>query len=55
MDWQERAVAETPGASSAYLVAVAFTGMTSLERSLIGRESGSLMRFSKRSILVPES
>jgi nucleotide-binding universal stress UspA family protein len=47
-----RAIIQTADEVDADLVVVGSTGMTSLERALIGSESENLMRFSKRPVLI---
>lgn len=47
-----RAIIQTADEVGADLLVVGSTGMTSLERALIGSESEHLMRFSKRPVLI---
>lgn len=47
-----RAIIQLSDEVDADLVVVGSTGMTSLERALIGSESESLMRYSKRPVLL---
>ena len=47
-----RMIIQTADEVDADLIVVGSTGMTSLERALIGSESENLMRFSKRPVLI---